>query len=1342
MGTLAITAAVQIGAGLLLNYLFPPPGINVAGPRLANKAIAGSSYGESWPIPYGTGRISTNMIWNQDITEIKIEEEVGGKGGGGGGTVTTYEYFGDGAVGVCEGPIDRILQIYASNKLIYDTTGTGKVTDVYEGVERAAIFQIRQRQVAPTTQGDAADDLAALGGIFGLGFVTAQIGLPMRFYDGDESQLPDPLIESVEGKGNVSAHRGLSYIVFEKLPLKNFGNTFPSVDVVYATDAPAGIVKQSLNPVISVHNDAMGFDHRRRRVMAVSNSGQMRVTFDDFGQTGETTDPIGTSAGFYTAIARDGTYYTFSGTRVDARDPNSFEITGFSPNVLLAPMAFLGAVRTVPDPPAVNTIDYVGAGSVGGGMWIFQDKPGALINVTPSGFASMIAGQDFSLANAVGGPIFANPVTGVFYIVQNWTAGSIDATAPIVLWQINMVSVEALDGELASAIDAVELFRFARNDVVNGFGGDRVDSGFYVEGDNSLVLQGDNSMLKFDLETNTIVARNEEGLPNFGRSMVHSRVTGGTFAYANGTAVSGTVYEINVQTLAVLRTTDIATFDSYSIVNDGFYDEDTASFTNDKNGMSKFFLNRATGNAQPLSTIVLDLCLRAGLTAAQVNVTALSSILVKGFVANPQSSARRHIEALMQAFLFDGIESAGVLIFTPRGQTSVRTIPFSDLGQLSEEENLEDPSGGRLNETRLGEQGLPARVTVLYSDEDRAYQQGGEANPRISAPKPAMFSLSEETIDLPVVMNATEAKQLAEKWIYNIWFGRTAFATLTHWKHLDLDVTDIITLELPSGDRTGRITRMDIGADLTIEMELQEENLEFYTAISSADDGFGFRQQIILNSSLTQPFFLDIPLLIAQDASAGQFTRPYFAMAGYSANWPGGVLFRSVDGGVTFIEAGASFSEVAWGGLSTILPNAPRDDHNYWDDTSSITFFPERGTASFSTKTDLEVLNGANAILVGSEILQFATVVSNADGSLTLSRFLRGRLGTNIFMASHVANERLILLTIASIDSMQLPLSTVNQQARFKAVTLSQILETADQEAFTYTGADLKPYAIVILEATRPGGDLVITWRRRTRYNRVQLVGVAPLNEATELYEVEIRANGVLLRTITGLTTPTATYTEAQWTADSGLLAAQYLIDNGDFESTSLAGWTTFNEFGNPNPANFLVVASSGALTGPQAGSTFLRTNEVIFSEPGIQQVKHLINDFALDAEEIRLGLAYTVEGYTGQPGPDTNDTMELSFEWLNSGGGVLATDTTGPITQAADDTWILRQFTGTVPKAARQLRVRFKVVSSGGAPLDPANGALDSVKVVIGTGVPKVEATVYQISEAVTRGFAEVGVI
>ncbi|MBL0406331.1 glycoside hydrolase/phage tail family protein [Microvirga aerilata] len=151
---------------------------HVEGPRL--KDIDGLTSSEGAPIPrvYGRARIGGQLIWATRLEEVvntKTDRSgQGGKGMGGPKTVTTsYSYFANIAVGLCEGRIGFIRRVWADGREL---------------------------------------DLSTL---------------TMRVHEGSQTQDPDPLIVAKEGVGNAPAYRGLAYVVFERLPLADFGNRIP-----------------------------------------------------------------------------------------------------------------------------------------------------------------------------------------------------------------------------------------------------------------------------------------------------------------------------------------------------------------------------------------------------------------------------------------------------------------------------------------------------------------------------------------------------------------------------------------------------------------------------------------------------------------------------------------------------------------------------------------------------------------------------------------------------------------------------------------------------------------------------------------------------------------------------------------------------------------------------------------------------------------------------------------------------------------------------------------------------------------------------------------------------------
>lgn len=66
-----------------------------------------------------------------------------------------------------------------------------------------------------------------VGRVWADGVQVSKEDFNLRFYPGDEVQLPDAKIAAVEGADNAPAFRGTAYVVFEDLDLGSFGNRVP-----------------------------------------------------------------------------------------------------------------------------------------------------------------------------------------------------------------------------------------------------------------------------------------------------------------------------------------------------------------------------------------------------------------------------------------------------------------------------------------------------------------------------------------------------------------------------------------------------------------------------------------------------------------------------------------------------------------------------------------------------------------------------------------------------------------------------------------------------------------------------------------------------------------------------------------------------------------------------------------------------------------------------------------------------------------------------------------------------------------------------------------------------------
>lgn len=145
------------------------------GSKLSEVTMQTATYGKMIPIVYGKVKLAGNIIWASKLKEERENHhQRRSKFGGKVLVATEYYYSISLAIAIAEGEINEVLRVWADDQLI------DPCQSVY------------------------------------------------RFYNGSESQKPDPLIEAIEGYGRTPAFRGLSYIVIENLKLGEFGNRIPN----------------------------------------------------------------------------------------------------------------------------------------------------------------------------------------------------------------------------------------------------------------------------------------------------------------------------------------------------------------------------------------------------------------------------------------------------------------------------------------------------------------------------------------------------------------------------------------------------------------------------------------------------------------------------------------------------------------------------------------------------------------------------------------------------------------------------------------------------------------------------------------------------------------------------------------------------------------------------------------------------------------------------------------------------------------------------------------------------------------------------------------------------------
>jgi len=218
-----------------------------------------------------------------------------------------------------------------------------------------------------------------------------------------------------------------------------------------------------------------------------------------------------------------------------------------------------------------------------------------------------------------------------------------------------------------------------------------------------------------------------------------------------------------------------------------------------------------------------------------------------------------------------------------------------------------------------------------------------------------------------------------------------------------------------------------------------------------------------------------------------------------------------------------------------------------WDRLNSVTVRLFRGT--LAAAGEAAVLDGANAVLIGDEVVQFADVAANADGSFTLSTLLRGRRGTEWATANHTLGERVVVLSDATLLKVALPDTELNVSRLYQAVTAGGLAGDGTFKALTFLGRAAMPYAPVDVRGVRgvAPADWTITWKRRTRLGGAWKDGTdVPLGEETEDYEVDVLNGASVVRTLSATASPGGSF------VTPGAQQAVYTVadQNSDFGAT------------------------------------------------------------------------------------------------------------------------------------------------------------------------------------------------
>lgn len=276
--------------------------------------------------------------------------------------------------------------------------------------------------------------------------------------------------------------------------------------------------------------------------------------------------------------------------------------------------------------------------------------------------------------------------------------------------------------------------------------------------------------------------------------------------------------------------------------------------------------------------------------------------------------------------------------------------------------------------------------------------------------------------------------------------------------------------------------------------------------------------------------FLDLPLLRG-DEPPGQ---GYVAVA--KEPWPGSVAIYGSPALSGFALKGiAAFPSV----MGETLDPMPPGRVAVFDRTTRVRV--EIGAGELSSATAMMLFGGANMAAVQNgegewEMFQFQDATLVAQRTYELSTLLRGQAGTEGAMTETLPiGTRVVFLSEAlapvelSMAEFRLPLNW-----RVGPASLDLGHESYSAGTHTFRGTGMRPLSPVHVRASRSGGNLTLSWIRRTRFGGDNWEAAeVPLGEEMQRYEIDILDGTDVMRTIVS-DTPSAIYTATQQTSDFG----------------------------------------------------------------------------------------------------------------------------------------------------------------------------------------------------------------
>lgn len=420
---------------------------------------------------------------------------------------------------------------------------------------------------------------------------------------------------------------------------------------------------------------------------------------------------------------------------------------------------------------------------------------------------------------------------------------------------------------------------------------------------------------------------------------------------------------------------------------------------------------------------------------------------IDGFIVNNISSLQEILNILKKIYFFDFVEKDGKFNFLSKNS-------LRESSKINKSELIEFSDNNEkiiLKISTISTSDLPNKIQINFIDKNYDYEKF-----IVSISRENNLSDKINNYTIPVILDENKAKKIAETDLYLNWLEKETFKFVLPAKYLYLETGDLITLISDDKEYLLKIVEYNILENLTISVLATMYDNVFFSEIVNRNTDSENNKIVELNKFIGNTM-VNIFELPAINNNLLEKPRLFFSVNGEEGGWKGGNLYHLKNDNYELIDVFYENSIVG------VITNNLKNTQPYYGDLENkinIIFHEKINENYLNNMENFDLNNQNNFILIGEEIIQYKNISLNEDGSYTAYNLLRGLFGTEDKINSHKVGEKVILLNINTFLNVEFDLTNLYKILAFKAVSFGYDLLAVANEEYKLFGKNLKLLAV------------------------------------------------------------------------------------------------------------------------------------------------------------------------------------------------------------------------------------------------------------------------------------------